>query len=545
MSMSNFKHIFRHKTAWIILLIMALALALRLYNLYKYDLWFDEVISNLHSHEILDKLASKSGKSVPQILFEDQRSDPQPFLYYLLIYLCSFFLKIGRALRLISVVFSMLSLFVFYKLGRLVYGRQTGIAALLLMAVNPFHLWYAQEMRVYAASCFFVLLAVFFFVKILTEEKKIYWLYFFISGLFAIFTNYYSLFLFVAAFFFLLLKKDLIVAGKFLLFIVAVFLFFLPLSHLVLQQMHIVKNLFWLRPPEFGTLFMSFAVFGSGYSADHIPLIIGTSLLAALFVYGVYRSLKENNELTFFLLLSFFLPIIIIFMISRAIIPIYIDRQFIVITPFYYLFIAHGISGLRNVKLKLFICLGLTILMASLLINYYNGFMISRPSKYDFYTGVHQKKQYGPLIDYLYANLNEEDIVAATDIQSYMLALKVRRKLRSPKSYGLLFYPKTMVSVERTAFGSELREFLKTSRGSNTEGYMHMVSVDFGRIIIEREPLINKDIKRIWLITSFWDKAGFSPVNNSYKAIRNSLLGYRCKESKNKDGLILEEFEKE
>jgi len=297
-------------------------------------------------------------------------------------------------------------------------------------------------------------------------------------------------------------------------------------------------------PPTLKSLFLSFAVFGLGYSANYAQLIIGTALLAALFIYGVYKSIEEKNKYAVFLSLSFLLPIIVIFMISKFAIPLYIDRQFIIITPFYYLLIAHGISRIKNVTLKLSVCFMVTTLMVSLLINYNNGFMLVSGERREFYPGVHEKKQYGVLMGYLRDNLDKEDIIAATDLQSYVLTTKVmREKFNNSGAHWLLFSPVTLTNVERNTY-PVLRNI---SNGKDRSGQKGMYAFYFiaGRQVLEKEPLMNKTVKRIWLVTSFWDKIGLSPVNNAYKRIRTHLRDqYRCEEIKEADGIIIEKLAK-
>lgn len=443
---------------------------------------------------------------------------------------------------MLSVIFSTLSLLVFYKLARLIYDRSTGILAILLMAMSPFQVWYAQEMRAYAISGFFALLATLFFVKILVKEKKIYWVYFFISEIFALLTNYYSVLLLIIALSFLLLKRNVQYTRKACLAIGILLVFFVSFLGAILHRLYMLKNFSWLLPPVFRNLPLSFAVFGLGYSANYFQLRIGLDILAALFIYGIYRSFKDKNKYTVFLLSSFLLPIIIIFMISKKIVPVYIDRQFIVITPFYYLLIANGISGIKNIKIRLLACIVLAALMISLLVNYYNGFMLPGKKGGDFYTGVHERKQYKYLFTYLYDNLAEDDIVAAADIQSYLLTLQVMRtRFKNSCSHWFLFYPTRLDRVAKSSF-YDLREIPK-DKIKGSPGTLHGFYYCSYYPVITEDPVMNKSIKRIWLVTSFWDREGLHPVSDDHKRMKEHLLGeYDREEVKEKDGIILERF---
>jgi uncharacterized membrane protein len=53
-------------------------------------------------------------------------------------------------LRLPSALVGLLSIYLLYRLGSALFDRLTGLAAALLLAVSPFHVWYSQEARMYA-----------------------------------------------------------------------------------------------------------------------------------------------------------------------------------------------------------------------------------------------------------------------------------------------------------------------------------------------------------------------------------------------------------
>lgn len=536
------KNIFtrRQMPVLFILLVLAVALSIRLHNLSKFDPWFDEIITQVFSHQNISAEAGRSGISVQSLIFDKWRNDPHSFIYYLLVYAGSFLLKEWWSLRLISVIFSMFSLLVFYKLARLIYGRLTGRIALLLMAISPFQVWYAQEMRAYAASEFFALLAALFFVKILSKDKKSYWFYFFISEVFAILTNYYSILLLIIILAFLLFRRNLRYAGRVFLFILIMAVFCIPFTGGILHHLSIIYGLFWIPPPVAGNVFLSLAAFLFGYSANFRLVKIGLYIAAALFLYGARRSFREKNKYTGFLLSSFLLPVAVIFALSRMVTPLYIDRQFIVITPFYYLLIAKGIVEIKNNFSRLLACFILTGIMAASLTNYYNGYVLLSRSGKEMYPGVHGKKQYKPLLSYLYDNLEKDDIVAATDVQSYMLTLKVmKEKFQNSPSHWILFYPENLSKVDKSMF-SAFRDMPKGIGGQGPDTLYGLHSY-LNYPVITKEPAWDKSVKRIWLVSSSWDKSGLNPANNNYKNIRKHLLKeYFCREVREKDGVILE-----
>jgi len=69
--------------------------------------------------------------------------------------------------RLPSAVLGAATIVLLFALGRRVFGTATGLAAALLLAVAPYHVWYAQDARPYAALACYALLSLYFFYRVL------------------------------------------------------------------------------------------------------------------------------------------------------------------------------------------------------------------------------------------------------------------------------------------------------------------------------------------------------------------------------------------
>jgi 4-amino-4-deoxy-L-arabinose transferase-like glycosyltransferase len=115
-----------------------LALALRCVRLDFQPLWWDEGYSVWFATHPLGQMAALTARDI------------HPPLYYAL--LRGWILLLGAgpvALRLLSVGIGFLALPAIYLAGRRTLG--TGVAALatVLLAVNPFHIYYSQEIRMY------------------------------------------------------------------------------------------------------------------------------------------------------------------------------------------------------------------------------------------------------------------------------------------------------------------------------------------------------------------------------------------------------------
>ncbi|MBU0490785.1 MAG: glycosyltransferase family 39 protein [Chloroflexi bacterium] len=127
---------------WLPLGLAFLALFLRLWRWDAQSLWLDEAMSwwwaRLPWEETLSRGLQISG-------------DPHPPLYYLALHLwLSVFGDGEGALKAFSIAAGTLLVLPVYGLGRRLFGPVVGAIAGLLVIVNPFLIWYSQEVRMYA-----------------------------------------------------------------------------------------------------------------------------------------------------------------------------------------------------------------------------------------------------------------------------------------------------------------------------------------------------------------------------------------------------------
>ncbi len=65
------------------------------------------------------------------------------------------------SMRYLSVLFGVLSISTAYVLARLLIGRRHAVTVALLVAVSPYMVWYAQEIKMYTWVPFLVMLALY------------------------------------------------------------------------------------------------------------------------------------------------------------------------------------------------------------------------------------------------------------------------------------------------------------------------------------------------------------------------------------------------
>ncbi|RME76782.1 MAG: hypothetical protein D6784_05115 [Chloroflexi bacterium] len=136
---------------WLILTIL-IALAVRGYNLTYHSLWFDEAVSVYWARQNVPRILE-----VGFTLVEDRL----PPLYYLALKgWTGLFGFSEAAVRLPSVLAGVLLVPVVARITARLFGRRVAGLAALLVALNPFLVWYSQEARMYAFAVLFAALTV-------------------------------------------------------------------------------------------------------------------------------------------------------------------------------------------------------------------------------------------------------------------------------------------------------------------------------------------------------------------------------------------------
>jgi hypothetical protein len=139
------KRPFWHWSNGVILGLTLVAFALYLYQLDGQSIWRDEALSIVRARQPLSLLLAN--RNVVQGV---ESPDLHPPLYFLL--LRGWRTLAGEsefALRFPSLVAAVLSIALFGRVGRRIWGRETGLWAAALATLSPFYLWYAQEIRMY------------------------------------------------------------------------------------------------------------------------------------------------------------------------------------------------------------------------------------------------------------------------------------------------------------------------------------------------------------------------------------------------------------
>ena len=164
-----------------ITLVAALTLlgaALRVFQLGASSLWLDELFSVFVAR-----------RDVAQVIAGTAQGDTNPPLFNLLLHFALMVRDDEIGARSLSLIFSVIAIPLLYALARGWFDPRVGLVSALFLAINPYHLFYAQEARMYALLACAALAAMFFFAHAWRTNHARAWLGFAIAMTCAFYTH--------------------------------------------------------------------------------------------------------------------------------------------------------------------------------------------------------------------------------------------------------------------------------------------------------------------------------------------------------------------
>lgn len=151
----------RHPPPWLLPAgILVAAFALRAVRLGDASVWWDEALAVWATRKGLLGVTLWTA------------ADVHPPLYFWSLWGWAQLVGEGEyALRLLSAAYGVLTVAAVYALGTLVGGRRAGALAALLLALSRFHVWWSQEMRMYALAGLLGTLSLYCLLRWLRTER--------------------------------------------------------------------------------------------------------------------------------------------------------------------------------------------------------------------------------------------------------------------------------------------------------------------------------------------------------------------------------------
>jgi hypothetical protein len=184
-----------------VLVILALGGFLRLYHLDGYGLWSDEFVTEMivSKNSLLDLV--KTCFEIPQ---------PMPPFFFLIDRLAVSCLGPNEiSLRLPSAIFSLLTVYMVFSIGKTLFNAEIGAFGALLCAINSTQIVYAQNARPYALCLFLSSASILAFLRWLREETPLDVIGYVLSTTLLFYTHYifFPLILVQNLYFFFLLRS--------------------------------------------------------------------------------------------------------------------------------------------------------------------------------------------------------------------------------------------------------------------------------------------------------------------------------------------------
>ena len=397
-------------TKMILLSTLALSLILRIFKLDAEDIWVDEMFSINLAHNNIFEIITGSLK------------DLNPPLYYIILHYWSSLFGNGEFVtRIPSVIFGIISIYIIYKIGRLILNKEVGLISAFMLSISLFHIRYSQEARSYSLLVLLVLISNYYFFQILKEDKNkidknkitdiwkkkifidIKKLGYLISTVAMLYTHFYGIFyvMFQNIYYLLIYRKDI---KNWIILQGSILLLFIPWLPFVLAQTTriINKGLPIIGPPTLEKFYRTMETFSGNGIILYIFFLIGM-----IYVLRLYKKIrldknKKNRKEEIkssgiiFLLGWLFVPIIISMAISYFIMPIYVDRYVIASLPSLILIFSMMTYNIRK-----------TVIILALLII----FIVPTISATERYYEKPQKEEWKKAVNYIEAHKKDGDFI--------------------------------------------------------------------------------------------------------------------------------------
>jgi len=363
----------RYLNSFIILgFILILGIVLRFYDLGTESFWLDEVATTIEAQQSLQEILTSG------------RLDQPPAYYVPMHYWVQVFGISEVSLRSFSALAGVGSIILVFLVGQMLFGKEIGLLSAFFMAISDYQILFSQEARNYSFFEFATLLSFLFFIIYLRSNKKFHFTLYIISSIFMVYTNAYGICIIAAQnlYFILQIKKNKNFLGSWVisqtLILIAIIPYFSPLIFSSNgMEGTITENLSGVLPPSFSNVIRSIyrfifpprRYFGADMEWDSSILITyaitGAFLVIGILIYAfrngvsnwlaslkrLVGELPEDVDFSNILLVSCWLlcPPILLFLISKLIMPVYEHRYVISAAPALYILLALGVFHLRKV----------------------------------------------------------------------------------------------------------------------------------------------------------------------------------------------------
>jgi uncharacterized membrane protein len=310
--------------------------------------------------------------------------------------------------RLPSLIFYWLTIIPLFNLAKESGGNDNALMTVALFSLSPFIVWYTSEARTYTLFTLISTINNLYFLRIIRSSASEGKLGFFLSTAAGLYTHYFFIFLLISqGAYFLILKLRNNPKSKtrksYLRIVLGAFLLFLPWLIYVFLQGSVSNTQPLINRPNSYNIIQSIVNFVTGFQPQNIQsLMVSMWPLSVVILFFVFTHKRKNftKNIDYFFLCTF-LPIILVFIVSILIKPIFLPRYLILTTPTLFLTISWLI--LNNSK-KVSFWLSIVLLFSML------GMLLFQNSS----SLTPAKENYSRVVNYINEYTTPNDIVAVS-----------------------------------------------------------------------------------------------------------------------------------
>lgn len=420
--------------------IFIIALSLRFYQLGHECLWIDEVSS-----------IDQALRPLPELFSGFIRG---PFYYFLLRFWIKLFGLSEFSLRLPSVVFAVASVYLTYRLGKIMFSRFVGQTGALFLSISLFHIFFSQEVRHYSLWVFLTLLSNLLFLKILKKENpvKIY-AYYSLVMILSLYTILWSALMWIVHNLIFIFEKrfnrkwfiaQAVIFIIFLFWLIPFILFmFLTKDALPVLGIDWILPVSWISLAGFFKTILSSGIYFGATPIENIQISFLQALqiyiFLTLFILGITGiRIKKNKNI--FLFLWLFLPFAFILVASMLTFPLFSERYLIFTLPAFFIVTAVGISRFKIRAIRISIVTLMALINLPALWHYYGQ---DQKTRYDTIIGIISKSlkpQANIIIDSCPEALVASYYFEKKSLEDGNQPFEIRRKIGSKMLAGGIAY---------------------------------------------------------------------------------------------------------
>ena len=341
--------------------VLLLALIVRLVGIAARPIWYDEAFSILFAQKGLAAMLygtlTPTGKGT---------ADIHPLGYYFI--LGNWMKAFGDsavAVRLLSILAGVATVFIAYLLARDLFDTRIANIAVVTLALAPFQVHYSQEIRMYSFLALWLLIAAYAYRRATINHSWGWWIVFSVSAALAQYTHNLAAFFLVSLALWPLLRKDWKNLGAVTLAGLGALLIYLPwLVHLP-SQFAQVSDAYWVERPGIASLFTLLLVFVTNLPLPNGWLYFALFLSLAVTAIAMFQTFSRQNRNpdAIWLLYLSFVPPMLLLLVSQWI-PVYIERALLPSGAIFCIWLAWAFFGTSLPSLLRTALLGLLIIGA-------------------------------------------------------------------------------------------------------------------------------------------------------------------------------------